>query len=118
MGSLSGDKGEKAIALVLRYGALVSTLIMALGIAVTLLRGPAGSLAASHRLRPALLLSQLMRLDAAAVTEVGVLLLLLTPIVRIVAAVVTFAIERDTRYVLISLGVLAVISLSIGFAAR
>jgi len=118
MGSLSGDKGEKAIALVLRYGALVSTLIMALGIGLALLRGSAGSLAAYHRLRPTLLLSQLMRFDAAAVTEVGVLLLLLTPIVRIVAAVVTFAIERDTRYVLISLGVLAVILLSIGFAVR
>lgn len=42
----------------------------------------------------------------------GLLLLIATPIVRVVLSVVTFLIEGDYQYVLITLGVLAVLLLS------
>lgn len=118
MTALSGGKGEKVIALVLRYGALISTIVMALGLCLALLEGSAGSLASYQRLQPALLFSRLVRLEPAALTEVGVLLLLSTPIVRVVAAAVSFGLEREYKYVLVSLGVLTVVLLSIGFALR
>ena len=47
--------------------------------------------------------------DAAALIMLGVLLLVATPIARVVFAVVGFAMERDRLYVAISLVVLAVL---------
>ena len=108
MTRLSEERGQEAIAAVLRYGSLAATVVMALGLALMLFRGTAGSLPAYHRIR----------LDDAAVTECGILLLLLTPIFRIIVAAVAFALERDFKYVAISLGVLAVVLVSIGFAVR
>lgn len=109
-------KGERAIAFVLRYGALISALVMATGIVLAVFGGTPVQPAADHFIRPKALFSGLFHLEPIAVTEFGVLLLLFTPIVRIVVAVVGFAMERDLKYVLISLGVLAVVLLSISFA--
>ncbi len=115
MTRLSNEKGERALAL--RYGALAWTAIMAIGLALMLLRGP-GSMAATFQpIRIRMLFSLLMRLEPAAVTEFGILLLLFTPIFRLVVAAVPFALERDAKYVFISLGVLAVVLVSIRFAA-
>ena len=47
--------------------------------------------------------------DGAAIIQLGLLLLIATPIARVVFAVIGFAIERDRLYVLISLIVLAVL---------
>lgn len=109
-------RSERGIAVVLRYGALISTLIMAAGTALAVFRGNIGRSPAYPFIRPRELLSDLLLLDPLAVTELGVLLLLFTPIARIVIAVIGFAAERDLKYVLISLGVLAVVLLSISFA--
>jgi uncharacterized membrane protein len=46
----------------------------------------------------------------------GILLLMLTPVARVAVTVLTFAAERDWRYVAISAVVFAVISLSISLA--
>jgi len=45
----------------------------------------------------------------------GIILLLMTPYVRVVASVVYFAIERNPRYTLISLFVLVVLTASLTF---
>lgn len=116
MSRLPEEKGRQALAAVLRYGAMSSTLIMALGLGLMFLEGPAAPL--DRGLRPELTFQSLIRFDSGAITVLGILLLLLTPILRIAAAVVTFALERDYQYVLISLGVLAVVFVSIGFAIR
>lgn len=47
--------------------------------------------------------------DAAAIVTLGILLLIATPIARVVFAVASFALERDRLYVAISLAVLAVL---------
>jgi uncharacterized membrane protein len=109
-------KGEHAIAVVLRYGALLSTVIMAVGIALAVFRGSLGGFAAHPVIHPRDLFPHLLRLDPLAVVELGILMLLFTPIARIVVAVAGFAEERDLKYVLISLGVLAIVLLSISFA--
>ena len=51
----------------------------------------------------------------AQLTWAGALLLLATPVVRIVVALVMFARDRDWRYVWISLGVLAIVLASSWF---
>jgi uncharacterized membrane protein len=47
--------------------------------------------------------------NPAAIIQLGILLLIATPIARVVFAVIGFAIERDRLYVLVSLIVLAVL---------
>jgi len=112
------ETSEHVIAGVLRYGSLISTLIMALGVGLMLVRGPGVSLPAYHRIRLSLLLPGLISFDPAALTEFGILMLLFTPVFRILVAIVTFALERDAKYVLISLGVLAVVLLSLSLAIQ
>jgi uncharacterized membrane protein len=51
--------------------------------------------------------------DGAAIIQLGILLLIATPIARVVFAVIGFTIERDRLYVLISLIVLAVLMLGL-----
>ncbi len=115
---LSEEKAEHAIALILRYGSLISTLIMTLGLSLLLVHGPPRSLSAEKGIRISVLFQGLIRLEPVAIMELGILLLLLTPVFRIVVAVASFALEREYKYVLISLGVLAVVLLSIGFAVE
>ncbi len=58
---------------------------------------------------PMPLLHALARGDSAGIIELGILLLVATPIARVVFAVVAFAVERDRLYVAISLTVLGVL---------
>ncbi len=88
---------------------------MALGLGLMFAGGPADTLLTYHRVALPLLIPRLMHLDAAALTEFGIILLLLTPIFRILVAMATFALERDLKYVFVALGVLAVVLLSISF---
>jgi uncharacterized membrane protein len=116
MKPLPEEKAERAISLVLRYGSLIAAVVMALGIGLMISRGLAVSLPTYHRMATSSLFFRLIHFDPAAVTELGILILLLTPIFRIVVAVLAFALERDLKYVFVSLGVLAVVLLSISFA--
>ena len=115
---LSEGKGTHAIVVVLRYGSLVAALVMALGLGLMLWRGPGASLITDHLIPLGVLFPALVRFDPTALTEFGILLLLLTPIFRIIVAAVTFALERDYKYFLVSLGVLAVVLVSISFAVE
>jgi len=58
---------------------------------------------------PAELMSGIARGDAGAIVQLGILLLIATPIARVAFAAVAFSIERDRLYVGISLTVLAVL---------
>lgn len=55
----------------------------------------------------------LMSGDPAALIQVGVILLIATPIARVVFAVVGFALERDRFYVAVSLTVLVILIASL-----
>jgi len=116
MVKFEAEKGQHYIALALRYGSLISTLVMALGLSVLLAR------AAVLFFSPSAVAGEFwvknVRGAALAVMHGGILLLLLTPIFRIMVASVSFALQRDRKYVLISLGVLLVVLLSIGFSFK
>jgi uncharacterized membrane protein len=62
---------------------------------------------------PAQIVSGAGSLDSAAVLQLAVLLLVLTPIARVVCALVVFAIKRDLLYVGVSLGVLAALAVGL-----
>lgn len=66
----------------------------------------------------AVIFSNVLTFKGAAVIQFGLLMLIFTPIARVLMAVVSFFIERDYLYVFIGLIVLAIImvSLSGGFA--
>ena len=46
------------------------------------------------------------------VTTIGMIILLATPVVRIIVAGVEFSLERDFKYLLVSLGVLGIVALA------
>jgi uncharacterized membrane protein len=58
---------------------------------------------------PAAWLRGIARGDASAIVELGILLLVATPICRVIFGVIAFAVERDRLYVAVSLTVLAVL---------
>jgi len=62
--------------------------------------------------------SEVLTFKGAAVVQFGLLMLIFTPIARVIMAVVSFFLEKDYLYVLIGLIVLSIImvSLSGGFA--
>ncbi|MFN0292103.1 DUF1634 domain-containing protein [Pedobacter helvus] len=66
----------------------------------------------------AVIFSEVLTFKGAAVIQFGLLMLIFTPIARVLMAVVSFFIEKDYLYVLIGLIVFAIImvSLSGGFA--
>lgn len=66
----------------------------------------------------AVIFSEVLTFRGAAVIQFGLLMLIFTPIARVLMAVVSFFIEKDYLYVFIGLIVLAIImvSLSGGFA--
>ena len=114
MAQFSDEKAQDAISAVLRYGSLFSATVMALGLALALWRREV--MPRSGTLSLGGLLTSALRLDPGGVTELGILLLLLTPVFRVVVAAVSFGLERDFKYLLISLGVFAVVLGSIIFA--
>ena len=116
MKQLSEDKAQAAVAAVLRYGSLASTLVMALGLVMILIRGLAAYPPLESPAPIKVVVARSLRFDGPGISELGLILLLLTPIVRIAVAAATFALERDCKYMLISLGVLVVVVLSIVYA--
>lgn len=59
----------------------------------------------------------LMQGNSAAIIQAGVILLIATPVARVVFAVIGFALERDRLYVVVSLTVLAVLMASILYSS-
>ena len=108
---------EDAAAWVLRIGVIVSVAVMLLGLVLSFARGaPSVERMESLRfvvdLRP--LLSGVLAGDGTALMELGILLLVLTPIVRVFSSMVLFAaVERDWFYAFITLLVLLMTLLSL-----
>jgi uncharacterized membrane protein YfcA/uncharacterized membrane protein len=107
----------KSIGWILQGGVMLSALVIVLGL--LLLPSRPGGLTPERVLAFPQTLSQvgagLLVLRPQAVITLGLLLLVATPIVRVAASIVAFAIERDRRYVLITLIVLVILLCSLFF---
>jgi uncharacterized membrane protein len=104
---------------ILRYGVVLSSAVVAAGLVLMLLAPPPGSpatlqaaLAANFgrpTLSPSALLAGLARGSAVGVLQLGMLILIATPITRVAASVLLFLRERDMLYVGITLLVLGML---------
>lgn len=115
------DRGvENAISILLRGGVLLAAMVVLLGSVIYVAQF--GSHATHHHVfrgEPAELRSVSGTIHAAfagrgdGIIQLGLLLLILTPIARVVFSAVAFAIEGDRMYVVFTLMVLAVLLYSL-----
>ncbi len=103
---------------VLIAGVVTSAVLMTIGFAASLVVGWEGSL---RGLPPTILPASdfsaigtgLRELRPIAFAQAGLLVLVATPVVRVMASVVAFALERDRLYAAITLAVLAILLVSL-----
>jgi len=112
-----------AIGKILRYGVALSSVVVAVGLALMLLAPSSGApgtlqgaLSANFG-RPTLSFTALMagvaRGSSVDVLQLGLLLLIATPVTRVAASVVLFLRERDMLYVGVTLLVLLMLLLAL-----
>ena len=104
----------------LRVGVICSMLIVFVGGVIYLVHDHSGTVdyhsfnaGKSGLASIALIYDGASRMDGAAIIQLGTLLLIFTPILRVVFSIFSFLIERDYLYVLIGLFVLCVILFSL-----
>ncbi|MCE5295645.1 MAG: DUF1634 domain-containing protein [Euryarchaeota archaeon] len=90
---------------VLMFGMLLSLGTMSLGLALYIADGSGDDAVIPIET----LIDELMTGTPLAIVQLGILMLIATPFVRILAALIVFSIERDRQFVLISLIVLAMV---------
>jgi uncharacterized membrane protein len=103
---------------VLIVGVVTSAILMAAAFGAALLVGWDGSLRGLPPTGAAptdfsAIVQGVLELRPIALAQAGLLVLLATPVLRVAASVVAFALERDRLYVGITLAVLAILLLSI-----
>src|SRR5512133_1697395 len=105
---MTEERLNRALYLVLVTGMMASLIIILLGLSIYV-SDPPGS---DDPIPSGELPDRLMAGDPIAVIELGILVLIATPLVRILAALTMFARQKDVKFVLISLAVLSVIILA------
>jgi uncharacterized membrane protein len=106
-------KAELFISNMLRDGVLLSAAIIVMGVIMFFARYSM-NVADAHPFPHSLgaVISGIARADARSVIVLGLLVLLMTPVLRVAVSIVAFAIERDWCYVVITAIVLCVLLLS------
>jgi uncharacterized membrane protein len=105
---------------VLRGGVLLSATIILFGLALYLVRGPdagepqrladvLGNGGQTTAISPGSIWTGVAHGRATGIIELGVLLLILTPMTRVAMTVLLFLVQRDTVYVAITLTVLVIL---------
>jgi len=100
------------ISLILKLGTYLSASVLLLGF-VLLIFSPSITFATPFSFSE--LLSQLFKLNPYAFINLGALILISTPILRVIVAIISFSLEKDKKYVWISSGVLLILVGSIIF---
>jgi uncharacterized membrane protein len=121
LGKGSTDRrAEQLVGRILQIGVLLSALVVSAG-GVLYLSRDAGKLAGHHEFlgeperlcNPLDIVRGAIALRPRAVIQLGVLLLILTPVVRVGFTVLVFLAQRDVKFVVITAFVLAVLLLSL-----
>jgi uncharacterized membrane protein len=107
----------------LRFGVILSSAFIVVGLAIIFVKNPPAfpatveQLTASNfgktTLDAGVLLSGVAAANAIYVIQLGLIILLATPVVRVAASVILFAAEKDRTYVAITLIVLGILIVSI-----
>jgi uncharacterized membrane protein len=122
MNRLNDDQVEALISQVLRVGTLLSCSVAVLGLILYLLHHSSAvpDYGVFHSfgeksLGFGELVSAALHGNSVAVIQLGILLLIATPVARVLFLVVAFALERDRLYVVVSGVVLAILLYSLVF---
>lgn len=110
---------EAAMGRLLRIGVVAAAFIVACG-AVLFLLTHGSDLADHHNFRgepgalthPAQIVTHAFNWQSDSIIQLGLLLLILTPVARIIFAIVGFLLEKDYLYVVIGIIILAIILIS------
>ena len=122
---LTDEQMDLIIAALLRAGVMVSSAVVLAGGIYYLVKYGASlpSYAAFHgeprefRTVPGII-SAALALRSRGIIELGLLLLILTPIARVVFSVIAFALQRDRTYVIVTLIVLGVLAYNLIWGYR
>lgn len=111
---MSPERLRLVVSWVLTIGVSISGGLIAAGFAGSLLVGWRGSLVGKPHLDAPItdfggLVNGLAAMRPQAIAQLGLLVLVATPIVRVLASLVGFALERDRLYVAITMGVLVIL---------
>lgn len=119
-GGWTDDRVERLMGNLLRFGVSLATLVVLVGGGVYLVRdGATRPEYGVFRSEPAALrgpvgiLGEAWSWHGVGVIQLGLLLLIATPVARVVFSVIAFALQRDLTYVAITLIVLAVLTYSL-----
>ncbi|MDW5563909.1 MAG: DUF1634 domain-containing protein [Methanomassiliicoccus sp.] len=104
------SRTEKWVQLVLRWGMVLSLSVLLLGLALFVLSPPGQS---EVDLSPGEIVAGIVDGNAVAVIDLGIVLLIATPLTRVLTTLVIFIVDREYRFVFASLLVLGVISAAI-----
>jgi len=111
--NLRESRLDNWVRLSFKVGVAVSLALVVIGLVLI-------GIAGGKNIEPTVPLTQLpqeiLKLNATAIITLGILTLLLTPILQIVAAMVTFAIDRDKLYVGVCMTLLCVLAFSLVLA--
>jgi uncharacterized membrane protein len=115
---MSADRFRLVVSAILLTGVVISATLIAAGLAGSFFVGWEGSLAGAPPVDRAtsdfgILPRGLTTLRPAALVQVGLVVLLLTPVARVAASVVGFLLERDWMYVAFTTIVLGILLASL-----
>lgn len=119
---VSGDRDiEKIIGLLLRYGVIVSSVFVLTGGIIYLLHAGKASLPPYHTFigekmgltTIASIFQGIAAMNPKAIIQLGVVLLIATPVLRVFFSLLGFLFEKDRLYSLLTLVVLTVMMISI-----
>ncbi len=107
------DRLEVVISRILQTGVLVAAAILLLGVAAWIGRGDAGYPPPGYPTRAGEVLAGLREGRPAAVLQAGLLVLLMTPVVRVAASAVVFWVQGDRLFTALTLAVLGLLALGL-----
>ncbi len=94
---------------ILRWGMVLSLILMLMGLALGIIAGEQEASVVPLERIP----SQLLELDPAAFLTLGIVLLIATPLARVIGALCVFIRERDRKFILVSMAVLLSVFLAV-----
>lgn len=103
---------EIIISKFLRFGVILSAVVILIGLAMFLITGNSGYLGSSYPTTPKEIIKGLLMLKPYGIILTGLLILIFTPIFRVGVSIIVFAKERNYLYVKITTIVFIILIIS------
>ncbi|AZK45003.1 DUF1634 domain-containing protein [Paenibacillus lentus] len=103
---------EIAVSKMLRIGIVLAGLVIVVGLILFLVTGDSGYPEDTFPTSLPDIFQGVLQLKSVAIIEVGLILLILTPVFRVFVSMLAFIHEKDYRFVVISIFVLIILAIS------